>query len=227
MPTSDNRRIELYSPSHEFPIKSRFRANHHKQGHLPSSGQPFAHLSVMNKTVTAKQIATVNYAASYPQAAAMAIRAGSADIKIEIRLAADTRRIFEALTIPEYMELWMSMPGSHPVCSSRVSRVADGFIIDHFCGSNPPIRIAGTYLMCLRRKLAFTWSVSGPCIRPSSFADIRLSGDFGKSILRLRHSGFASSEEYSWHDAFWRSSLSRLSRLLSGVSGACEDASYR
>lgn len=181
----------------------------------------------MNKTVTAKQIATASHAVSYPRADAMAAHAGSADIKIEIRLAADTRRIFEALTIPEYMELWMSMPGSHLVCSSRASRVADGFIIDHFCDSKPPIRIAGTYLMCLRRKLAFTWSVSGPCIRPSSFADIRLSGDFGRSILRLKHSGFASSEDYSWHDAFWRSSLSRLSRLLGGVSGASEDALQR
>lgn len=173
--------------------------------------------------MTAKQIATSSHAASYSQPAGMASRGGQADIKIEIRLAADTRRIFEALTIPEYMELWMSMPGSHPVCSSRASRIDDGFIIDHFCDSKPPIRIAGTYVVCLRRKLAFTWSVSGPCIRPASYADIRLSGDFGKSILRLRHSGFASLDDYSWHAAFWRSSLSRLSRLLGGVSGVCED----
>jgi len=179
---------------------------------------------VMSRIVTSKQIATANHAAPYSQDAAIAHRAGSADIKIEIRLAADTRRIFEALTIPEYMELWMAMPGSHPVCSSRASRVTDGFVVDHFCGSKPPIRIAGTYLMCLRRKLAFTWSVSGPCIRPSSVADIRLSGDFSNSILRLRHSGFASHDDYCWHAAFWSSSLTRLSRLLGGVSGACEDA---
>jgi uncharacterized protein YndB with AHSA1/START domain len=177
-------------------------------------------LFVMSRAIASRQSEPESRTATHSHWAARESRADPATVNIEVSLAGDTRRIFEALTVPEYMELWMSMPGHHPVCHSRASRLADGFVIDHLCDSRPPIRIAGTYLMCLRRKLIFRWSVHGPWISPVTFADIRLSGEFENSLLRLRHSGFASRDDYSWHAEFWKSSLTRLSRLLSGVSGA-------
>lgn len=146
---------------------------------------------------------------------------GSSDprtIKMEFSVAADTRRIFEALTVPEYMELWMSLPGYHPGCHSNASRIPSGFVFDHLCGSSSTIRVIGTYAMCLRRKLIFTWAVSGLRGASTTMADIRLHGAFERTVLRLRHFGFESEEDYSWHVALWSASLNRLSRILGGVA---------
>jgi len=137
-------------------------------------------------------------------------------IRMEFSLAADTRRIFEALTVPEYMELWMSIPGCHSGCHSRASRLSGGFVFDHLCDRRP-LSVRGMYTVCLRRKIVFTWALSGLRGASTSCADIRLSGDFERSVLRLRHSGFASDDDCSWHVALWTASLSRLSRLLGGA----------
>jgi hypothetical protein len=137
-------------------------------------------------------------------------------ISLEFSLAADTRRIFEALTVPEYMELWISLPGNHPDCCTRADRRMDGFVCEHFCSDRSMVTISGAYSVFLRRKLVFSWKISGVSSTSASLADLRLCGDFERSILRLRHIGFASDEDYSWHMALWTSSLTRLSGLLGG-----------
>jgi len=152
----------------------------------------------------------------------------SRTIRMEFSLAADTRRIFEALTVPEYMELWLSIPGCHSDCYSRASRLSGGFVFDHLCDSRPTVSVTGIYTMCQRRKIVFTWALSGLRGASTSFADIRLTGDFERSVLRLRHSGFTSDDDYSWHVALWSASLSRLSRLLGGAgSDSCASETRR
>ena len=137
---------------------------------------------------------------------------------MEFSLAAETRRIYEALTVPEYMELWMAVPGYHAGCHSRASRISGGFTFYHLCGSRPTVSVTGTYAKCLRRKLIFSWTLSGISGTSTTFADIRLCGDFERSVLRLRHTGFASDDDYSWHVALWSASMGRLSQLLSGAA---------
>jgi len=140
----------------------------------------------------------------------------SRTINLEFSLAGDTRRIFEALTIPEYMELWLSLPGYHPDCHTRADRRMDGFVCEHLCRGRSKVTISGAYSVFLRRKLVFSWAISGISGPTASVADLRLCGDFERSILRLRHSGFTSDEDYSWHTALWTASLTRLSGLLGG-----------
>ncbi len=139
-------------------------------------------------------------------------------INIEVNLAADTRRIFEALTVPEYMEAWLSVPGYHSDCHATVSRRVDGFAWEHFCNAGSVIRIAGSYSACLRRKLIFSWKISGGLSTPESRVDIRLYGYFERSILRLRHLGLQSDQELSWHTGMWTASLTRLNRILGGAA---------
>jgi hypothetical protein len=141
---------------------------------------------------------------------------GSRIINLEFSLAADTRRIFEALTVPEYMELWISLPGYHPDCCTRAERRMDGFVCEHLCKGQSMVTISGAYSVFLRRKLVFSWAISGLSSTAASLADLRLCGDFERSILRLRHFGFASDEDCAWHTALWTASLTRLSALLGG-----------
>jgi len=149
---------------------------------------------------------------------ASANTAAARAINIEVSVAADTRRIFEALTIPEYMEAWLSVPGYHSDCHATVCRRVDGFLWEHFCNTGSVIRIAGSYSACLRRKLIFSWKVSGGLCTPESRVDIRLCGYFERSILRLRHLGLQSEEDFSWHTGMWTASLTHLNRILGGVT---------
>jgi len=135
-------------------------------------------------------------------------------VTLECRVAADTRRVFDALTVPEYIETWICVPGHHPACSNVTSRVADGFQIAHHCSTGPSTKIIGTYCSFLRRKLSFSWRPADGSECLDSFVDIRLYGDFERSILRLRHFGLGSEDEFDWHSALWSASLARLCGLF-------------
>jgi hypothetical protein len=170
----------------------------------------------MSQTLISPRKPHKDYGVRYNADSAPGEPLDSRTIYMEFSLAADTRRIFEALTVPEYMELWLSLPGYHPDCYTRADRRIDGFFCEHHCGGRPNVTISGAYSVFLRRKLVFSWSISGISSTTPSVADLRLCGDFERSILRLRHFGFASDEDYSWHTALWTASLTRLSGLLGG-----------
>lgn len=136
-------------------------------------------------------------------------------VDLEVSLAGNTRRVFEALSVPEYMEVWMSIPG-HSGCGASAVREDDGFVFEHSCSNGTVTKVSGTYLVCLRRKLVYSWNVTGMLSVHESLVDIRLCGDFERSILRLRHFQLQSDEESAWHKDFWTASLSRLNRLLGG-----------
>ncbi len=135
-------------------------------------------------------------------------------VNLECKVAADTRRVFDALTVPEYIETWICVPGHPPDCSNMTSRVANGFQIDHRCSSGSSMTIVGTYCSFLKRKLSFSWRSGAGPESLDSFVDIRLQGDFERSILRLRHFGLESEAEYNWHSALWTASIARLCKLF-------------
>ena len=138
------------------------------------------------------------------------------NINLECRLAADMGRIFNALTIPEYIEAWICLPGCPTECRNATHRIADGFQIEHQCHSGTVTTVDCMYVSLLKRKLSFLWRPTGALEMAESLVDIRLRGDFESSILRLRHSGFASEEEFRWHSDLWSGSLTKLSRMFSG-----------
>jgi uncharacterized protein YndB with AHSA1/START domain len=143
------------------------------------------------------------------------------NINLECRLAADMGRIFNALTIPEYIEAWICLPGCPTECWNSTRRIADGFQIEHQCHSGAVTTVNCAYVSLLKRKLSFLWRPTGALEMTESLVDIRLRGDFECSILRLRHSGFASEEEFEWHSDLWAGSLTKLSKMFSGsVKGA-------
>jgi hypothetical protein len=40
-----------------------------------------------------------------------------------------------------------------------------------------------------------------------SVVDFRVRGNFGSSVVELRHTALASADECAWHEALWRRSL--------------------
>jgi uncharacterized protein YndB with AHSA1/START domain len=145
-------------------------------------------------------------------------RASERRITLRIELAADRRRIFDALTVPEYIETWLSLPCTHVDCRTIASRTSDYYRLDHYAANRLDFSITGLYHVCRRAKMSFTWrktEVSGDQGGVSeSRVLIRLYGDFAKSTLSLAHTGFFSESEYRWHGELWDRSLTKLQALF-------------
>ena len=136
-------------------------------------------------------------------------------VRLECSVAAETQRIFQALTLPEHMESWLSLPCCGSNNRNRAFAAQDGFSVAHACSDGHPFTtIAGEYATCRTRKLRFSWTVAGDVVLDRTVVDIRLSGDFGRSVLRLQHSGFRSEPDCRWHQALWSASLERLCKFF-------------
>ena len=184
----------------------------------PSRGSIGDRLATLNREMSAPRAATTRFKciphASSKDACSSGCARSNWSVNIECRLAADTRRIFNALTVPEYMETWICLPDAPPDCRVQVSGSANGFQIEDPRASGTATRITGSYLSFLTRKLSFSWSFGSTASNMLSTVDIRLCGDFDKSVLRLRHRGFDLEHDVKWHAALWFASVTRLARLF-------------
>ena len=134
-------------------------------------------------------------------------------VDLESSIRSDVRRLSLALTVPEYIETWMTLPGNHSDCSHIVIRDGDDYAIDHQCAGTHGVRINGTYSTLERHRVSFSWAVDGMLRVPESSVVIKLHGDFESTSVILRHRGLASYQQYLWHRTLWAESLGNLKRL--------------
>src|SRR6202012_2876732 len=77
-----------------------------------------------------------------------------------VTVAADKRRLFDALTLPEYREAWLVVPGNSSTRHTMASSTDDAYRLDHFVDGSLEFSIIGAYRVCRRAKMAFTWRKS-------------------------------------------------------------------
>lgn len=135
-------------------------------------------------------------------------------IAMSIDVDADAVRIFHALTVPEYLEAWISMPGEPEGSAVVASAAENGYRLDQYSAGSVALSIASSYLFCHHRKMRLFWRKTRSLICSESLVDFRLRGNFASSILELRHTAIASADEYLWHQSFWHGSLQKLAFLL-------------
>jgi uncharacterized protein YndB with AHSA1/START domain len=139
-------------------------------------------------------------------------------IALRVEIGADRRRIFDALTVPEYIETWLSLPCRHSECRTIASQADHCYRLDHYAADKLELSITGSYRACRRGKVFFTWCKSDARLEPESVFEslvrIRLYGAFAKSTLCLSHTGIFSETEYRWHRELWNRSLAKLQSLF-------------
>ncbi|MGB8031998.1 MAG: hypothetical protein WCF30_20290 [Terracidiphilus sp.] len=131
-----------------------------------------------------------------------------------IGVDACTRRIFQALTLPEYLEAWIEMPDQTADSFVVASQDANGYRLSHCFAGRTAVSIASSYLFCHLRKMRMLWRKTRGPICAESVVDFRLRGNFGSSILELRHTELDSAEEFFWYQRLWQGSLKKLASLL-------------
>ena len=141
-------------------------------------------------------------------------RTSQLDITIQTTINADPRRIFHALTMPEYLEVWMSLPEPDAYSGVVALRNANSYRIDFYRSENLDASITGLFRIYKADKLVLTWRKFGVSDDAQSIVNILLQGGIGRCILELRHTGLPSYEESVWHQSMWRTSLRNLAQLF-------------
>lgn len=135
-------------------------------------------------------------------------------VTTSVSVPTDRQRLFQALTVGEYMEAWLSVPGLSPDSHLEVTSAPDRFRIDRFRPRQVDFSITGLYRSCRRSKLQLWWHKKTRYGTWTSLVVIRLHGDFGRTIVTLTHTGLSSRADHVWHRDLWESSLHQLRALF-------------
>jgi uncharacterized protein YndB with AHSA1/START domain len=125
---------------------------------------------------------------------------------------ADRNRVFQALSLGEYIDAWFVAPGSVPG-STSVSMKPDCFLICYDLLNGGQERFVGSYKVLRRSKVQFSWKRDSLQETSPSLVKIRLQGDFERTTVHLTHVGLSESE-LSWYRLLWERSLERLAGLF-------------
>ena len=140
-------------------------------------------------------------------------------VEFKLSLNADRLRISQALTVPEYMEAWLHLPGKEGETRVTVSSVANSYLLAYQDGFHSArTYISATYKVVRRSKMLFTWKKHAGINSPTSLVMVKLIGDFARTTLCLSHTGLTSYEEKVWHEGLWGKSLDRLRCLFQPAS---------
>lgn len=141
-------------------------------------------------------------------------RSPESALSFTVSLNAERRRVFHVLTISEYMETWLAVPGRHPESPIHVVSNTDGFHIRYFDEMEIPATLVGAYQTFRTAKTNFLWRRAVDADPEPSIVKIRLNGDFERTTLCLTHTGLKSVEDLQWHTQLWEQSLDKLSSLF-------------
>ena len=135
-------------------------------------------------------------------------------IAMTVSVNAERHRLYQALTLPEYIEAWVRLPRARGYEQVTATCTSEGYRLVVRSGDGPEISIAGKYRVSRRSKIVFTWKRGNAPTSLPSLVTIRLLGDFARTTLYLAHSGLASKAEFAWHRELWEGSLERLCTLF-------------
>ena len=133
---------------------------------------------------------------------------------LTIDVDADARRISQALTEPEYLEAWITMPNQAEDSRIVATKKTDGYCLDQYRAGRVIASFVASFLFCHQRKMRLTWHDAARSDVAESLVDFRIRGNFAGSILELRHLSLQSAGDFYWHQQLWSASLPRLASIL-------------
>jgi len=161
-------------------------------------------------------MSTGNFVARYERLPMEWVRRTSFEDAVEVSVRrsvnADRNRLFQALTVPEYIDAWFAAPDSAPG-STIVTMGPDCFVVSYRLLDGGEERFVGSYKVLRRGKVQFAWRRDTFQKATSSLVKIRLEGDFGRTTVHVTHVGLDESEQ-SHYQMLWEASLEKLASLF-------------
>lgn len=133
-------------------------------------------------------------------------------IILSTRIEVEGRRVFLALSIPEYMEAWLQPPEPEELLVFGFVN-QERFQVDLYRAEAHWRSIHGSARIVNRNRVVYIWKTISPCATSHTEVDLKLTGTEDGCLLALKHSGFQNMVERAWHRRMWMQSLEKLSRI--------------
>jgi hypothetical protein len=135
------------------------------------------------------------------------------DVVLSFRFKADTSRLLYALSIPEYIEVWLHAPEEElQFVFNPVTK--DSFSIDLYRSGALQASVHGSCQVMGVNQVRHIWKTTSPAGNSETLVDMKLLCGSGGCVLALKHSGFTDALERAWCSRMWQRSLERLCRLM-------------
>jgi len=129
------------------------------------------------------------------------------------RIQVDARRLFYALSLPEYMEAWVQPPDpEEELVFESVTR--ERFQIDVYRAGARRASVHGSTFVGSRTKIRYVWKTIHPKGVTHTAVDLWVLGGLDRYVVGLRHCGFREMTEQAWHRRMWGRSMQRLGSLI-------------
>ena len=123
-------------------------------------------------------------------------------------------RLFYALTIPEYIETWLTPPDSEEVRCTGNPASGEALSIELRHDRRIATSIFAAYKSISAQDFSIRWYVHSRSHTHVSHLRISIRTVRADALLRIRHSGFTNSGEWHWHQELWGMSLAKMQMLI-------------
>jgi uncharacterized protein YndB with AHSA1/START domain len=144
----------------------------------------------------------------------MELSHATVDVRVSVAIHAEWRRILNALTVPEFMDVWLTMPGIERLECSPEQRPSGGFRIDVFVAGRPQRSIYGSCVRSRPDEISYLWEKTHSRSSANSLVTMRLRGGPRKCSVHLKHQGLRDQKERDWYSMMWQISLDKLRRVM-------------
>ena len=134
-------------------------------------------------------------------------------ILLASRIQVDAKRLFYALSLPEYMEAWVQPPDlDEALVFESVTR--ERFQIDVYREGARRASVHGSTCVTSRTQIRYVWKAIHPQGVTHTTVDLWVLGGLDRCVVGLRHCGFREVTEQAWHRRMWDRSMRRLGSLI-------------
>jgi len=138
----------------------------------------------------------------------------SSFVRASVAIQAEWARILNALMVPEYMDLWLTMPDVERLECCPEQRFAGGFRIDIFASEREPKTIYGSCIRTMPNEISYLWDRAHGGNSARSVVKLLLRSGPRRCSLQLRHHGLWNPKEIEWYSRMWQKSLDRLRDVM-------------
>ena len=136
------------------------------------------------------------------------------DVHTSVLIEAEYRRILYALTMPEYMEAWLRIPGADKIECRTEARSIHNFRISFSSTSKFPQTIYGSCFLSRPNTITYLWDRTRMGSIAKSIVKIQLRGGAKMCTLQLSHSGACAKNQHDSYRMMWKDSLNALRCLM-------------
>jgi uncharacterized protein YndB with AHSA1/START domain len=144
----------------------------------------------------------------------LGVKQVDSDIRVSVAIQAEWPRILNALTVPEFMDLWLTMPGIERLECRPEENSSGEFRIDGFVAGAAHKTIYGSCIRTRPDEISYLWERARSGSSAKSVVKMRLRSGPRRCSLHLIHRGFWYQKEYEWYSLMWHESLNKLRRLM-------------